>query len=151
MAITLLNLSDEQLWSANYVVLPAWLLLVLFPRQRFTHQVATATAGLMALLYVLIFLGFTRDGRPNISMSDMGTLEGVHKLLSDKRNVLVAWVHYLSFDILVGKWIVDNNKSYGLSQFLIAPCLVLCLLLGPSGLLLYLLLRTVLSSKPKVK
>ena len=151
MAVTLLNLSDEQLWSANYVVLPAWLLLLLFPRQRFTHQIVIATTALMSLLYVLLFLGLTRDDRPHISMSDMGSFEGVHKLLSDKRNVLVAWVHYLAFDVLIGKYIVDNNTSYGLSQFIIAPCLVLCLLLGPTGLLLYLVLRTILGSKPKVK
>ena len=151
MPITLLDLSDEQLWMANYAVLPAWVLLLLLPQRRFTHRVVVATAGLMALLYVLMMLGLTRDKRPSFSTSEFATLAGVHRLLSDKSNVLIAWTHYLAFDVLVGKWIVDDNRKYGLSQLLIAPCLVFCLLLGPSGLLMYLLLRTVCSSKAKVK
>lgn len=151
MPVTLLDLSDEQLWLANYAILPAWVLLLLLPQRRFTHHIVVATAGLMALLYVVMMLGLTRDKRPGFSMSEFSTLAGVHRLLSDKSNVMIAWTHYLAFDILVGKWIVDDNRSYGLSQFLIAPCLVACLLLGPSGLLLYLLLRTTCSSKAKAK
>ena len=115
MPVTLLDLSDEQLWLANYFVLPAWALLILLPHRRFTHRVVVASVALLALLYVLMLLGLTRDKRPSFSTSEFSTLAGVHRLLSDKSNVLIAWTHYLAFDVLVGKWIVDDNSSRGLS------------------------------------
>lgn len=54
--------------------------------------------------------------------------------------VLVAgWVHYLAFDLFVGIWIAEQADALGLSRWLQAPILVATFLLGPLGLLVFLL------------
>jgi hypothetical protein len=55
--------------------------------------------------------------------------------------VLVGWVHYLVFDLFVGAWEVRDAHRRSISHLFVVPCLVMTLMLGPIGLLAYLLLR----------
>jgi Mn2+/Fe2+ NRAMP family transporter len=53
-----------------------------------------------------------------------------------------GWIHYLVFDLFVGAWQVRDAQRRGITHLAVIPCLVLTLLAGPVGLLLYLALRT---------
>ena len=54
---------------------------------------------------------------------------------------LVCWIHYLVFDLFVGAWIVRDAARRGVAHLAVVPCLLLTLMVGPAGLLLYLVLR----------
>ncbi|MEX1368657.1 MAG: abscisic acid-deficient protein Aba4 family protein [Nannocystaceae bacterium] len=53
----------------------------------------------------------------------------------------MAWVHFLAFDLFVGRWVLLDARERGLSSWLVSPTLVTVLMFGPLGLLLYLGLR----------
>jgi len=58
--------------------------------------------------------------------------------------VLTAgWIHYLAFDLFIGCWELRDSQRHGIAHWLVVPCLVLTFALGPVGLGLYLVLRSV--------
>ena len=55
--------------------------------------------------------------------------------------LLAGWLHYLAFDLFVGSWEVRDSRRVGVHHLLVIPCLFLTLMMGPVGLLAYLVLR----------
>jgi hypothetical protein len=65
------------------------------------------------------------------------------ELFTDKTAVTAGWVHYLAFDLFTGIWIKKNAQKYNVHHLILIPCLLLTFMLGPIGLLLYLLIRLI--------
>ena len=139
-------MSDEQLFLlANSSVLPAWGLLAVAPRWRWTRRLVHS-ALYPALLGVAYTLGFLAVGPGNDSAAEgagMGSLAGISAAFANPRMLLVGWVHYLAFDLFVGAWEARDAQQHGVPHWLLVPCLVLTLMAGPMGLLLYLAIRFV--------
>lgn len=74
---------------------------------------------------------------------DFGSLASVMALFTEVNTVLAGWVHYLVFDLLVGMWILKQNKRIGIHQILIAACLFLTFMFGPIGFLLFIVLKSI--------
>ena len=55
--------------------------------------------------------------------------------------IVLGWTHYLAFDLFVGLWIARDADAKGFSRLVQLPILVLTLMAGPSGLLIWLLVR----------
>jgi hypothetical protein len=125
----------------NAVVLPAWALLILAPRWRLTQPAAhLVTVPVIAAAYVALVayaLG-TGGGAEGV---DFTTLDGVAAIFSHPLGVTTGWAHYLAFDLFVGAWVGRDARVRGVPHLLVVPCLILCFLAGPAGLLLYLSLR----------
>lgn len=94
--------------------------------------------GLLAVAYVLLF---TRgwDGLHG----GFGSLTQLRALLADDATLAASWLHYLAFDLFVGAWIVHEADQFDLPRWLIVPCLVLTCVVGPAGLLAFIVVRTV--------
>lgn len=119
----------------NVLPLPIWAIWMLAPRSRASRALARSlwpwavlasvyTAG---IAYVLASGGF--------GSGSMDSLEGVMTLFQSPVLALVGWVHYLCFDLFVGRWIMNDAPNGG---YRLAPVLFLTLMLGPVGLLLYI-------------
>jgi heme A synthase len=116
-----------------------WLLLILL--SPFVFHIDKFLIGiiitLLCLVYAWLIVGYFKFS----DMSNFGSLDGVMNLFTSRELVTAGWVHYLAFDLMVGIWIKRNSIKYNLPHLLIVPCLLLTFMLGPVGLLLYLLLR----------
>jgi hypothetical protein len=129
----------ETLFSlANLIVLPAWLLLMIAPNCNWTMR---ATSFVLPFLLGLTYIGL-------LLTASLGKIDGGFMCLADLARVfenpymvLAGWVHYLAYDLFVGSWQVRDAERRGLPHLLVVPCLVLTLVLGPVGLVCYLLLR----------
>jgi hypothetical protein len=120
--------TDSLFQIASAAVLPGWLALAFAPLARARCVMIARIAGL------------TGEGPP--AGAGFDTLEGVRLLLSSPAALLAGWVHYLVFDLWVGSWEAEDNGSSGaLPHWLLLPCLVLTFVAGPTGLLLYHLLK----------
>jgi hypothetical protein len=132
----------ESLFSAaSTLVLPGWLLLILAPRWRWTTSLITSCLlpGILAAGYLaLVVANFGRDGA---GFSDFNSLSGVKSLFQNDALLLAGWIHYLAFDLFVGSWEVRDARAQAIPHWLVVPCLVFTFMLGPVGLLMYLLLR----------
>ncbi len=136
--------SDTAFQLANTLVLPQWILMIVAPHWRVTQWLMTSLLipGLLAVLYVYYL--FSSGG--NLDFQSFSTLAGVTALFKQGQAVLAGWIHYLAFDLVAGSWLLRNGQERGIHHLLLVPCLLLCFMLGPCGLLLYLLLR--LFAKP---
>ena len=70
------------------------------------------------------------------------SLAGITALFAAPGKLLGGWVHFLAFDLLVGRWIADDGLAARLPRWILVPCLVPAPFYGPAGLLLHLALRT---------
>ena len=123
---------------ANLLPLPVWGTWILAPRSRLARYFAESLwpFGVLAGLYAaLLIVGLVAGGAEGGSFS---SLEGVMAMLGSPWGALAGWVHYLCFDLFVGRWIVRDAGQPG---YLLSPILLLTLLLGPTGLLCWLLVR----------
>jgi hypothetical protein len=56
-------------------------------------------------------------------------------------------VHFLAFDLFVGRWVYLESRERQVSTWIMAPLLFLTLTLGPAGFLLYLVVRPLAAVK----
>jgi len=132
---------DQLFQLASAAVLPGWLALATAPLWRSRAVlVARLVAALLAGLYVsLLLAGLAGEGPP--PGAGFTSLQGVRLLMTSETALLAGWVHYLVFDLWAGSWQAEDAGSRKVPHLLLLPCLLLTFLAGPTGLLLYLLIR----------
>jgi hypothetical protein len=118
--------------------LVGWSALILAPLAR-GHLVNAArlVSALLCLAYLIQLFTITQPSGGNFS-----SLAGVTALFAAPGNVMLGWTHYLAFDLFIGSWEVEDAGREGVTHWLIIPILILTLMFGPIGLLVYLLIRT---------
>ncbi len=125
----------------NASVMPAWLLLILAPKWYVTEKTVHSMfyplllGGVYAACMVFAYMGHGAEG------GSFTSIEGVRTLFSSDVGMVIGWAHYLVFDLFVGAWEARDARRRGFNHWLLIPCLLLTFMLGPVGLLLYLILR----------
>lgn len=129
----------------NLWALLSWALLVFAPRKpAVMSAVLFLGVALLCLAYAimlgLLMSGSVDAGGPSGGM-DFTTLAGVMALFDSKGGAVIGWTHYLAFDLFIGLWIARDADAKGIGRLWQSPVLVLTLLVGPVGLLLWLIIR----------
>ena len=132
---------------SSFLVMPFWALMVFLPTWSWTQRIITSpwVAAPSAALYVLLVLPSVLEVLPAVLNPN---LSAIAVLLGTPAGATLAWVHFLAFDLFVGRWVYLDARERGLSPWLTSPVLFLVLMLGPLGFLLYLTLRVSLRSQP---
>ena len=126
---------------ASVIALPMWVLMLFFSKWKVTQFLIDFKVIPLALAFIYaiyIFQAIQIGG-----MMDFGSLASIMALFTEKNALLAGWVHYLAFDLLVGMWMLDQNKELRINQLLMAPCLFLTFMLGPIGFLLFMIIKTI--------
>lgn len=128
---------------ANTLALIGWVILFVAPSWAASNPVfILAPAALLAIIYgYTLFFGGRYDEQGKPRKGNFFNFRGVLKLFESRSAVLAGWIHFLAFDLMVGLMIVMDSTQHGINYWLVLPCLVLTLMLGPLGLLAYLALR----------
>jgi hypothetical protein len=136
-------MAAETIFSiCNMAVLPGWALLIFLPRWKWT--LGLISAGLIPFVLGLVYVGiFLSQGFGGEEGGGFGSVEAVSILFSNPYLLTAGWIHYLAFDLFIGSWEVHDSQEKGIAHWLVIPCLLLTFLLGPTGLALYLVVRTV--------
>ncbi|GAA4416801.1 hypothetical protein GCM10023187_48600 [Nibrella viscosa] len=96
---------------------------------------------LIPALLAVIYLSYVVTGAAALDFGSFSTLSGIKSLFNQENAVLVGWIHYLAFDLVAGCWMLRDGQQRTINHFLLIPCLLFCFMLGPTGLLLYLVIR----------
>jgi ABA4-like protein len=136
-------MSPDQIFSiANLAAFVSWVLLAVFPRRRAVDAlVGTVAPVALAIVYTTIIVAALRNSEGGFS-----SLAGVAAFFSNPWLLLAGWIHYLAFDLLIGRWEVRDAQEHGVRYVLVVPCLALTFLFGPAGWLLYRGVRYVAAS-----
>jgi len=137
-------MSETLFQVSNILVLPFWLLIIVLPHWRWTKRIFASPwiAAPTALIYVILVLPNVATLLPALAQP---TLAGIAALLGTPEAAAIAWAHFLTFDLLTGRWAYLDSRSRKISAWIMAPVLLLTFLLGPLGFLLYLLVRSAAS------
>jgi Domain of unknown function (DUF4281) len=141
-------------WT-NRWALVCWAVLAFAPkREKIVPYLFYAGCGVLALTYASLIVpmmtGLISDGgqagRPG---PDFTTLAGVMALFAAPGGATIGWIHYLAFDLFVGIWAARNADRRGINRIIQVPILFSILMVGPLGLVLYLILRQFVGVKPE--
>lgn len=128
--------------TANALAAVCWLPLVVAPRSAFTARYTATPVAPLAFAVVYVVLVGVMLANPG--EGGMGSLAELRQGFARDPVLLLAWVHYLAFDLMVGIWTLRDSVRLDLPRWAVAPCLVATFLLGPLGFTLYLGLRLAL-------
>lgn len=130
---------------ANMTVMPMWLLMILIPKWKVTRFLIDfkIIPILISIVYAIYIFQAIQIG----GMMDFGSLGAVIDLFTEEHAVLAGWVHYLAFDLLIGMWMLDQNKELKINQILMAPVLLATFMFGPLGFLLFMAIKTLKQKK----
>lgn len=138
-------MSPESIFQlCNTIALIGWIILIILP---FWLQSDKFVLGIMITLFCIVYAWLVFSHFHFSDLQKFGSLGGVMELFTMKEIVVAGWVHYLAFDLMVGIFIKRNARKHGISHWLIIPCLLLAFMLGPIGLLLYLIIRTIVTKQ----
>lgn len=132
----------ELIFSAmTGVAVLGWLCLALAPLRRpALITAARGAAAVLSLAYAILMI--RAMGAPDAPQGGgFDSLAGVMILLSTPMVMLPAWIHYLAFDLWVGTWQAEDAPKAGVTHWLLIPIMFLTFMLGPMGLLAYLIVR----------
>ena len=125
---------------SGLAVLPFWGLMIFLPQWWLTKKLMSSPlvcAAPAALYAALVIPRFTEVWRA-VSNPELSSIAG---LLASPFGATVGWLHFLAFDLFVGRWIYLDGRERGVPAWVIALTLFLTLMLGPCGFLLYLIAR----------
>jgi hypothetical protein len=91
-----------------------------------------------------IYVSYLFSGGP-VDFGSFGSLAGLKALFANGGDgvMLAGWVHYLAFDLVAGSVVLRDAQARQIPHWLVIVPLLFCFMLGPVGLLLYWLIRTV--------
>lgn len=127
---------------ANLAVLPGWLLMIFAPNSRWTRRVTESDVFFLGMggLYAAMLGRASKDNPAALAELRNPTLEGIGGLFRQPEGVFAGWVHYLAFDLMIGRTILRDAQQRGIPHALVVPALVMTLMTGPLGLAYYRLL-----------
>jgi hypothetical protein len=131
----------DLVFSASFLlVAPFWGLMIAAPRWRVTEQVVRSPwiVAPVALLYLMLIAPDLPSLLGTLSAPDLATISAA---LATDRGATIAWAHFLAFDLFVGRWIYLDARPRSVAPLLLGVLLLFTLMLGPIGLLGYLLVR----------
>ena len=133
---------------SNFAVLPFWALIILAPRARLTTRVVASPLIVLPpiAVYAWAVLPALSQVLPVVARPELAS---VANLLGQPLGTLAGWAHFLAFDLFVARFIVLDAQERSLPWFVLSPILLTTLLLGPLGLLAYLLARAGLPTRVK--
>jgi hypothetical protein len=136
--------NDTLFQFVTLLPLPFWFLMIAMPNWRGTQRVMRGRLSVMPLLaaYAVLVIPQLPEVLSAFLQPEPLKLDHLAGALGKPEIALVAWVHFLAFDLFVGRWIYRDGRERGVNRWPLSAVLLLTLLLGPLGLLLYLLLRT---------
>lgn len=131
---------DRIFAASGLLVLPFWFLMIFLPKWGFTRKVIGSVLIVVpaALLYIGLVLPRIQIILPAVVVPELGEIS---RLLATPDGTTIAWAHFLTFDLFVGRWVYLESREKDLSVWLMAPVLFFVLMLGPLGLLLYFAVR----------
>ncbi|WP_299620855.1 ABA4-like family protein [uncultured Tenacibaculum sp.] len=124
---------------SGMLAMPMWILMIFLPKWKVTRFLIDfkIIPLLLSIIYAIyIFISIRQGG-----MMDFGSLASVMQLFTVENAVLAGWVHYLAFDLVVGMWMLVQNKELKIHPVVMAPCLFGTFMFGPIGFLLFMIIK----------
>lgn len=131
-------MTPDQVFSiVNLTALLAWIYLIAVAR--WTPRAFSVIRYAIPIFFALVYLSCLLTAEPN-EEAGYQSLAQVTAIFTQPWVIVGAWIHYLAFDFFVGCWILARAKAEGIGHGWIVIPMIFTFMLGPIGLLLFLIL-----------
>ena len=146
--LSLIN-SETIYFTANWGVIPFWLLLIFFPNHSVTNFFVQSIIAPLLLAIGYAYLSYNLYLENNIleGFDLYSGLDGLYSIFANEILLLIFLLHFLAISLFTGAWIVRDAKRYSIPKIITIPILILTYFTGPLGLVIYWFLRIFFSKK----
>ncbi len=130
--------------------MPFWGLMIFAPVWGWTKRIVSSVWIIVpiSLVYALLVVP---DALAIFQAVSSPELTGIQALLATPAGATIAWVHFLAFDLFVGRWAYLDSRTRNISPWLVSPILFFILMLAPLGFVLYMVVRSVLAKPTRTQ
>ena len=135
--------------TANWGVIPFWLLLIFIPNHQLTNFLTQSIIIpiLLAAGYVYLSYIVYKEGNIFEGFELYSGLDGLYSMFANEVLLLIFWLHFLAISLFAGSWIVRDSKRYFVPKVITIPSLILTYFSGPIGLVIYWFFRIFFAKK----
>lgn len=140
--------AEDFYWYASILIFLPWAAMMFAPNWKYSEPVAFGAAIILfiaASVFTFRYLTGSESGGSILSF------QGIQNLFRSNEMLLTGWLNYLSFSLMVGAWQTHDARQLKIGHIFVLPCLLLTMLGGPAGLLLYMVLRFFKTKKWELK
>jgi hypothetical protein len=133
----------ELLFSIANLGILSWIFMLFLPSLKLTRWLVNYAIFpiLISGIYAIGIVYFIVQNGAGFA-ADFSTYEGVISLLGNKELAVIAWIHILALDQLVGRMIyLENMEKRIIPLWVQSVILFFCLMLGPIGFLLFVMIK----------
>lgn len=144
------------LYLLTFVVpFPFWFLMIFMPRTALTRRITDnyTIFGVLGIYYVVMLVGSltTLAGSPGFDLNSFATVEGLARLMGTPIGALIVWSHMVIMDLIGGHWVYHESERLNAPLWWSSLCILMTLVSGPIGLLLFVSWRTFVVSRGRVQ
>jgi Domain of unknown function (DUF4281) len=132
---------------SSLLVMPFWFLMIFLPRWKYTKTIIASPYIIVpaAMIYAVLVIPnigstFAQLANPN--------LESISKLLGSSSGATIGWIHFLAFDLFVGRYAYLEGQKRNLNPILMGVVLFSILMYGPLGAVIFFIVNALLT-KPE--
>ena len=112
------------------------------------HLAWPAAQFVIPAIFGILYVWMVWEGRSALDLPESFTTHSGIDALFDHPSALTAgWIHIMGMDMFAGAWMAQDGIARRIPRALIALLLLLTFAFGPSGLLLYILVRFALRGR----
>tara|TARA_Y100000992_G_scaffold150186_1_gene100159 strand:- start:73 stop:546 length:474 start_codon:yes stop_codon:yes gene_type:complete len=128
----------------NIGVLPFWLLIIFFPQSHLCRYLATSIFPIFLLSGAYIFILYKAylgsfNFENNFSLY-LG-INYISELFQDDYYLLMFWTHFVSINLFIGGWMINDAQKFSMNKILLAFPLIITYLIGPIGIFIYWVIK----------
>ena len=124
-------------WFSSIFIFPLWVMMWFLPKHDITRRYVgdvRICAFPLIVSYALLLIPNATDVLITLG-SQMPTTDIVIELFSDDQMIILAWLHFLVMDTFIGRYIWMRMLAAERPIQVSMPVLLLCMMMGPVGLL----------------
>ncbi|MFM7678309.1 MAG: ABA4-like family protein [Roseiflexaceae bacterium] len=127
---------------SNLYILPWWILMIAVPSWQGTKRMIASPwiIAPLAVLYTVLVAPTFIELLPALMNPQLDVLK---QLFASSTGTTIAWIHIISFDLWVGRWVFLDSEERALNGWLRRLALISVLMAGPFGAVLYLGIRQI--------
>ena len=128
----------------NLGVLPFWFLIIFFPQSQLCKYLATSIFPifLLSVAYGFVLYKSYLNSYDFLGNFDLYLgIDYIANLFEDSYYLLLLWIHFVSINLFVGGWILNDSQKFLINKYLTALPLIITYLIGPIGLFVYWIIR----------
>tara|TARA_B100001109_G_scaffold250048_1_gene242751 strand:+ start:502 stop:975 length:474 start_codon:yes stop_codon:yes gene_type:complete len=128
----------------NLGVLPFWIILIFFPSSNLNKLFVRSIVPSLLLsgTYIFVLYKSFLSSYDFISNFELYlSFSNLSNLFANDFFLMLFWIHFISINLFVGGWIVNDSQKYNINKIFVAIPLIITYLIGPIGILIYWLIR----------